>query len=72
MNRMDNDIGLAILQELRLTNMMLDEIYKKNNGNGTLLRIIATLLLEVHDINLSDLGFGVDEEDSENDNSIDK
>ena len=69
---MDNDIGLAILQELRLTNMMLDEIYKKNNGNGILLRIIATLLLEVHEINLSDLGFGVDEEDSENDDSVDE
>lgn len=63
---MDNDIGLAILQELRLTNMMLDEIYKKNNGNGTLLRIIATLLLKVHEVSLSDLGFDINNENSEN------
>ena len=63
---MNDDIGLALLQELRLTNMMLDDIYKKNSENRTLLKIIATLLLEVHEVSLSDLGFGVDEEDSEN------
>lgn len=63
---MNDDIGLALLQELRLTNMMLDDIYKKNSENRTLLKIIATLLLEVHEVSLSDLGFGVDKEDSEN------
>lgn len=63
---MNDDIGLALLQELRLTNMMLDDIYKKNSENRTLLKIIATLLLEVHEVSLSDLGFEVDEEDSEN------
>ena len=69
---MNDDIGLALLQELRLTNMMLDDIYKKNSENRTLLKIIATLLLEVHEVSLSDLGFGVDKEDSENDNLTDK
>lgn len=69
---MNDDIGLALLQELRLTNMMLDDIYKKNNENRTLLKIIATLLLEVHEVSLSDLGFGVDKEDSENDNLTDE
>lgn len=69
---MNDDIGLALLQELRLTNMMLDDIYKKNNENRTLLKIIATLLLKVHEVSLSDLGFGVDKEDSENDNLTDK
>ena len=69
---MNDDIGLALLQELRLTNMMLDDIYKKNSENRTLLKIIATLLLEVHEVSLSDLGFGVDEEDSENDNLTDE
>ena len=69
---MNDDIGLALLQELRLTNMMLDDIYKKNNENRTLLKIIATLLLEVHEVSLSDLGFGVDNEDSENDNLTDE
>ena len=69
---MNDDIGLALLQELRLTNMMLDDIYKKNSENRTLLKIIATLLLEVHEVSLSDLGFGVDNEDSENDNLTDK
>lgn len=63
---MNDDIGLALLQELRLTNMMLDDIYKKNSENRTLLKIIATLLLEVHEVSLSDLGFEVDKEDSEN------
>lgn len=63
---MNDDIGLALLQELRLTNMMLDDIYKKNSENRTLLKIIATLLLEVHEVSLFDLGFGVDNEDSEN------
>ena len=63
---MNDDIGLALLQELRLTNMMLDDIYKKNSENKTLLKIIATLLLKVHEVSLSDLGFGVDKEDSEN------
>lgn len=69
---MNDDIGLALLQELRLTNMMLDDIYKKNSENRTLLKIIATLLLEVHEVSLSDLGFGVDKEDSKNDNSTDE
>lgn len=69
---MNDDIGLALLQELRLTNMMLDDIYKKNSENRTLLKIIATLLLKVHEVSLSDLGFGVDKEDSENDNLTDK
>lgn len=69
---MNDDIGLALLQELRLTNMMLDDIYKKNSENRTLLKIIATLLLEVHEVSLSDLGFGVDKEDSENDNLTDE
>ena len=69
---MNDDIGLALLQELRLTNMMLDDIYKKNSENRTLLKIIATLLLEVHEASLSDLGFGVDKEDSENDNLTDE
>lgn len=69
---MNDDIGLALLQELRLTNMMLDDIYKKNSENKTLLKIIATLLLKVHEVSLSDLGFGVDKEDSENDNLTDK
>ena len=69
---MNVDIGLALLQELRLTNMMLDDIYKKNSENRTLLKIIATLLLEVHEVSLSDLGFGVDNEDSENDNLTDE
>lgn len=69
---MNDDIGLALLQELRLTNMMLDDIYKKNNENKTLLKIIATLLLKVHEVSLSDLGFGVDNEDSENDNLTDE
>lgn len=69
---MNDDIGLALLQELRLTNMMLDDIYKKNSENRTLLKIIATLLLEVHEVSLSDLGFGVDNEDSENDNLTDE
>lgn len=69
---MNDDIGLALLQELRLTNMMLDDIYKKNSENKTLLKIIATLLLKVHEVSLSDLGFGVDKEDSENDNLTDE
>lgn len=69
---MNDDIGLALLQELRLTNMMLDDIYKKNSENRTLLKIIATLLLEVHEVSLSDLGFRVDKEDSENDNLTDE
>ena len=69
---MNDDIGLALLQELRLTNMMLDDIYKKNSENRTLLKIIATLLLKVHEVSLSDLGFGVDREDSENDNLTDE
>ena len=69
---MNDDIGLALLQELRLTNMMLDDIYKKNSENRTLLKIIATLLLEVHEVSLSDLGFGVDKEDSENDDLTDE
>lgn len=69
---MNDDIGLALLQELRLTNMMLDDIYKKNSENKTLLKIIATLLLKVHEVSLSDLGFGVDNEDSENDNLTDE
>lgn len=69
---MNDDIGLALLQELRLTNMMLDDIYKKNSENRTLLKIIATLLLEVHEVSLSDLGFGVGKEDSENDNLTDE
>ena len=69
---MNDDIGLALLQELRLTNMMLDDIYKKNSENKTLLKIIATLLLKVHEVSLSDLGFGVDREDSENDNLTDE
>ena len=69
---MNDDIYLALLQELRLTNMMLDDIYKKNSENRTLLKIIATLLLKVHEVSLSDLGFGVDEKDSENDNSTDE
>lgn len=69
---MNDDIGLALLQELRLTNMMLDDIYKKNSENRTLLKIIATLLLKVHEVSLSDLGFGVDKEDSENDNLTDE
>ena len=69
---MNDDIGLALLQELRLTNMMLDDIYKKTSENRTLLKIIATLLLEVHEVSLSDLGFGVDKEDSENDNLTDE
>lgn len=63
---MNDDIGLAILQELRLTNMMLDDIYKKNSENKTLLKIIATLLLKVNEVSLSDLGFEVDDENSEN------
>lgn len=63
---MNDDISLALLQELRLTNMMLDDIYKKNNENRTLLKIIATLLLEVHGVTLSDLGFEVNKKDSEN------
>lgn len=63
---MNDDIGLAILQELRLTNMMLDDIYKKNSENKTLLKIIATLLLKVHKVSLSDLGFEVNNENSEN------
>lgn len=69
---MNDDIDLALLQELRLTNMMLDDIYKKNSENKTLLKIIATLLLKVHEVSLSDLGFGVDKEDSENDNLTDE
>ena len=69
---MNVDIGLALLPELRLTNMMLDDIYKKNSENKTLLKIIATLLLKVHEVSLSDLGFGVDNEDSENDNLTDE
>ena len=69
---MNDDIGLALLQELRLTNMMLDDIYKKNSENKTLLKIIDTLLLKVHEVSLSDLGFGVDKEDSENDNLTDE
>ena len=69
---MNDDIGLALLQELRLTNMMLDDISKKNSENKTLLKIIATLLLKVHEVSLSDLGFGVDKEDSENDNLTDE
>ena len=63
---MNDDIGLALLQELRLTNKILNEIHKKNNGTTELLKVITTLLLEVHGVRLSDLGFGVDEEDSEN------
>lgn len=69
---MNDDISLALLQELRLTNMMLDDIYKKNNENRTLLKIIATLLLEVHGVTLSDLGFEVNKKDSENDNLTDE
>lgn len=76
---MNDDIGLAILEELRKQNEMLhfqakvlSEILGKSINHKTLLTMIAVILVNIHDVDLSKLGYDVNNEDSENDNLIDK
>ena len=76
---MNDDIGLAILDELRKQNEMLhfqtnvlNEILGKSINHKTLLTMIAVILVNIHDVDLSKLGYDVDNEDSENDNLTDE
>ena len=70
---MNDDIGLAILEELRKQNEMLhfqakvlSEILGKSINHKTLLTMIAVILVNIHDVDLSKLGYDVNNEDSEN------
>lgn len=70
---MNDDIGLAILEELRKQNEMLHfqnkvltGILEKSINHKTLLTMIATILVTVHDVDLSKLGYDVNKKDSEN------
>lgn len=77
---MNDDIGLAILEELRKQNeilykqnemlnfqaKVLSEILEKSINHKTLLTMIATILVTIHDVDLSKLGYGVNKKDSEN------
>lgn len=70
---MNDDIGLAILEELRKQNEMLhfqakvlNEILGKSINHKTLLTMIAVILVNIHDVDLSKLGYDVNNEDSEN------
>lgn len=83
---MNDEIGLAILEELRKQNEMLhrqnkmihlqakilNDIYGKSSGTLALLRLLSVLLLNVHKDIVPDLDFGFDEEDSENETLTDK
>lgn len=76
---MNDDIGLAILEELRKQNEMLhfqakvlSEILGKSINHKTLLTMIAVILVNIHDVDLSKLGYDVNNEDSENDNLTDE
>lgn len=76
---MNNDIGLAILEELRKQNEMLHfqdkvltEILEKSINHKTLLTMIATILVTIHDVDLSKLGYDINNKDSENDNLTDE
>lgn len=70
---MNDDIGLAILEELRKQNeilhfqdKVLSEILEKSINHKTLLTMIATILVTIHDVDLSKLGYDVNKKDSEN------
>ena len=77
---MDDEIGLAILEELRKQNEMLyrqnemvhlqakilNDIYRKDSSTFGLLRLLSVLLLNVHKDIVPDVDFGFDDEDSEN------
>ncbi len=70
---MNDDIGLAILEELRKQNEMLhfqakvlNEILGKSINHKTLLTMITVILVNIHDVDLSKLGYDVNNEDSEN------
>lgn len=77
---MNDEIGLAILEELRKQNEMLyrqnemvhlqakilNDIYRKDSGTLALLKVLSVLLLNVHKDIVPDLDFGFDKEDSEN------
>lgn len=70
---MNDDISLAILEELRKQNEMLhfqanvlNEILGKSINHKTLLTMIAVILVNIHDVDLSKLGYDVNNEDSEN------
>lgn len=77
---MNDDIGLAILKELCKQNEMLhkqnemlnfqakvlSEILEKSINHKTLLIMIATILVTIHDVDLSKLGYDVNKKDSEN------
>ena len=76
---MNDDIGLAILEELRKQNeilhfqdKVLSEILEKSINHKTLLTMIATILVTIHDVDLSKLGYDVNKKDSENDNLTDE
>lgn len=70
---MNDDIGLAILEELRKQNeilhfqdKVLSEILEKSINHKTLLTMIATILVTIHDVDLSKLGYDINKKDSEN------
>lgn len=77
---MNDDIGLAILEELCKQNeilykqnemlnfqaKILKKILEKSINHKTLLVMIATILVNVHDVDLSKLGFDINKENSEN------
>lgn len=77
---MNDDIGLAILEELRKQNeilykqnemlhfqaKVLNKIYGKNSENNATLRLMLLLFMNVHDdIDFADIWLG-DKKDSEN------
>lgn len=76
---MNDDIGLAILEELRKQNEMLhiqakilNDIFGKSINHKALLTMIAVILVNIHDVDLSKLGYDVNKKDSENDNLTDE
>ena len=76
---MDDEIGLAILEELRKQNKllhfqakMLIDINGKDGATLELIKYIFMILARVHEVNPSDLSSKVDEEDSENETLTDK
>lgn len=79
MIKMDDEIGLAILEELRKQNKllhfqakMLIDINGKDGATLELIKYIFMILARVHEVNPSDLGSKVDEEDSKNETLTDK